>query len=157
MLYGHIEESETYLHLTKHPAWYQAFEWIRNNASSRPSFGIHPIMGDSMFANVMEYETVDRSAARYESHRKYVDLQYTISGSELIEWSLARTLRAAGSYDAEKDLQFYLPSDSRTSVHMPPNHFGIFFPQDAHMPKLCTGADKSVYKLVVKIQRTLLQ
>lgn len=157
MLYGHIEESETYANLTKNPVWSQAFEWIQKNASSRPSFGIHPIIGDSMFANVMEYETVDRAAARYESHRKYIDLQYTISGSELIEWSLSRTLRQDSGYDAEKDLQFYLPSASRTLVHMLPSHFGIFFPQDAHMPKLRDGVEKSVYKLVVKIQRSLLE
>lgn len=157
MLYGHIDEPETYAHLAKHPVWNQAFNWIRTNASSRPNMGIHPIIGDSMFANVMEYETVDRPGARYESHRKYIDLQYTISGSELIEWSLARTLRPDGNYDAEKDLQFYLPSDSKTLVHMLPSHFGIFFPQDAHMPKLRNGTDKLVYKLVVKIQRALLE
>jgi len=157
MLYGHIGESETYAHLTAHSVWKQAFDWIQKNASTRPSFGIHPIIGESMFANVMEYETALRPQARYESHRKYIDLQYTISGAELIEWSLARTLRPDGGYDEDKDLQFYLPSDSRSVVHMLPNHFGIFFPQDAHMPKLQDGSEKSVYKLVIKIQRSLLK
>jgi YhcH/YjgK/YiaL family protein len=157
MLYGHIDESETYAHLTANPVWQQAFEWIRKNASTRPSLGIHPIVGESMFANVMEYETVLRPQARYESHRKYIDLQYTISGGELIEWSLASTLQADGGYDEAKDLQFYIPSNSRSVMHMLPNHFGIFFPQDAHMPKLHDGAEKSVYKLVIKIHRSLLK
>jgi YhcH/YjgK/YiaL family protein len=157
MLYGHIEERETYRHLVQHPVWKQAFEWVATNAPKRPSFGIHPIIGESMYANVMEYETVQRTGARYESHRKYIDLQYTITGSELIEWSLARTLKPDGGYEEAKDLQFYLPSDSRSVVHMQPGHFGIFFPQDAHMPKLSDGKEGSVYKLVVKIGRALLE
>jgi biofilm protein TabA len=157
MLFGHIEESETYANLIKHPVWKQAFGWIIENAPKQPAFGIHPILGDSMYANVMEYKTVARSGARYESHRKFIDLQYTITGAELIEWSLARTLNSDAGYDQEKDLQFYLPRESRTVLHMSPGHFGIFFPQDAHMPKLSDGKEESVYKLVVKIERALLQ
>ena len=157
MLFGHIEESETYANLIQNPIWKQAFGWIAENAPKTPAFGIHPIIGNSMYVNVMEYKTVGREGARYESHRKFIDLQYTIRGAELIEWSLARTLKRDGEYDDAKDLQFYLPGESRTAVHMLPGHFGIFFPQDAHLPKLSDGKVDSVYKLVVKIERALLE
>ena len=156
MIYGHLEEAETYERLTRHRVWNQAFGWIKA-MPAQPEKGIHPIIEELMYANIMAYDTVAREAARYESHRNHIDLQFTISGAEIIDWCLARELAKDGEFSEEKDLQFYLPQETRTCVHMRPGHFGIFYPQDAHRPKVSDGELAHVYKGVIKINRSLLR
>lgn len=155
MIYGYLGEGETYELLTRLPMWDLAFEWIRK-MPSMPELGIHQIIDDMMFANIMKYGTVDRTEARFETHRTHIDLQFTISGAELIDWRLANEMRADGPFVEEKDLQFYLPEETQSTVHMRPGHFAIFFPQDAHRPKVKDERFGEVYKGVIKINRKLL-
>jgi biofilm protein TabA len=156
MIHGHLHTPDTYASLVQHPVWQTAFEWLRQMPAA-PEKGIHPIRGDDMYVNVMEYATLPRSQCRFESHRKYLDLQYTITGAELIEWRLNTELATDGGYDDAKDLQFYHLSDALTRVHMLPGHFAIFFPSDAHLPKVSDGTNGSVFKLVIKINLNLLK
>ena len=49
------------------------------------------IDGDRVFALVQRYETVMTDAPRFEYHRKYIDIQYIVSGEEVIGWVPCRT------------------------------------------------------------------
>lgn len=153
MIYGDISEADTYHQLTRHPVWKQAFEWLKaaQRAGTRPPLGKQPLIGEDMFVSVMEYDTVAEAEARYESHRKYIDIQFTFEGAEKIDWQLAKLLGPDGGYDEAKDLQFYKPSAGSANVHMTPGRFVVFFPQDAHRPKLNDGRNKAVYKAVIKV------
>lgn len=128
----------------------KAVSWIRS-LPSIPSEGRYELDEGGMYAVIMRYATVDTVEARYESHRKFVDLQYTIDGSEGIDVRSASELEFAGDYDPDTDLQFYLPGDAVARIEMLPEHFSIHFPEDAHRPKLKSGDAKEVFKLVVKI------
>jgi len=150
MIYGHLDIPATYACLVAHPTWRQAFDWLRQ-LPDRPALGIHPIDGEELYANIMEYETLPREQCRFESHAKYIDLQFTISGLELIDCAWSSHLAPDGGFSAEKDLQFYLPADPLTTLFMGPRHFAIFFPCDAHRPKVRTAGPASAFKLVVKI------
>jgi len=107
--------------------------------------------------NVMEYATLPREECTFESHRRYVDLQFTLAGGEFIEWRRAPELEISGPYAQDKDLQFYRPAAASTRLHMPPRHFAIFYPTDAHLPKVADGVHASVYKAVVKVGLHLLR
>jgi len=65
-------------------------------------------------------------------------------------------LAIEGPYDEVKDLQFYHLKDASTRLHMPPGFFAIFYPSDAHLPRVSDGCNASVYKLVIKIALHLL-
>ena len=155
MIHGHLDTSDAYAPLLRHPVWAEAFAFLQR-LPARPETGTTLIRGEDMYVNVMEYSTLPRERCNFESHRKFVDLQYTIAGGEVIEWRRSMELDVAGPYDADKDLQFYRLPDSRTRIHMPPGHFAIFYPTDAHLPKVSDGLHVSVYKLVIKIALHLL-
>ena len=46
--------------------------------------GRHEIDGDEVFANVQELVTVPAGEKNYEAHRRYADIHYVVSGTELI-------------------------------------------------------------------------
>jgi biofilm protein TabA len=161
MLYGHLSASDAYAHLLSNPAWRLAFEWLKTVTSSTP-VGICKLQADEIYVNVHGYDTLPREQCRFESHQRYLDLQYCISGGEVIDWSLASGLEPAGTYDTEKDLQFYRSPAARTTgspvcaLPMATGSFAIFHPSDAHRPKVQDGVNRAVFKLVVKIDRMLV-
>ena len=119
--------------------------------------GITQLRGDDIYVNVMTYKTLPTDQCRYESHRKYVDLQYTITGAEVIDWLDAGDLKADGGFELDRDLQFYLPAPTRSQVHMRPGYFAIFYPSDAHRPKVSDGVHGEVFKLVIKMNLDLVK
>ena len=141
------------------PAWEKAFGFLTSLDSSAPE-GETRIDGDRLFARVMGYETKDETSldAVLEVHRRYVDIQMALIGSERIAWYPTPSLQAKSPYDEEKDVQFFVyerPADIQVSVF--PGTFACLFPQDAHMPQLKTDAKGGeVKKVVVKIDLELL-
>jgi biofilm protein TabA len=151
MLYGKLDALDTYAPFLKHSVWDEALNWLR---AITPGIvpGIHQLRGDNMYANVHGYETKERVACRYESHRRYVDLQYCISGGEIIEWHPLARLEAIDGYDAKKDvIHFRAPVVPEGTMRMSPGAFAVFFPSDGHMPKIADGLHPRVDKLVIKI------
>jgi YhcH/YjgK/YiaL family protein len=172
MLYGHLSAPDAYAHLLSNPVWKLAFDWLKSVTVATPA-GIHKLQGEDVYVNVHGYDTLPPEQCRFESHRRYLDLQYCISGGEMIDWSLASGLTPDGAYDADKDLLFYQSPDSRLpdfavshlpalplspffSLPMSPGSFAIFHPSDAHRPKVRNGVNQRVFKLVIKIDRKLV-
>lgn len=155
MIFGHLSAVDAYRHLLAVPAWRFAFDWLRA-LPENPEAGIRQLQGEDMYVNVHGYDTLPREQCRFESHRRYVDLQYCLRGGELIDWQLASTLRATEPFQPEKDLQFYEPGLTLTSLHLTPGSFAIFYPSDGHRPKCADGLHQATYKLVIKLDARLL-
>jgi len=156
MLCGKLDVLDTYAGFLTHPVWVEALNWLRGMPPDLVP-GIHPLRGEQMFANVHGYETQRREACRYESHRRYIDLQYCISGGECIEWESRDSLKPKDEYDAQKDVVHYHPPEHPSGVlRMSPGVFSIFRPDDGHMPKVADGINTAVAKVVIKIEIGLL-
>ncbi len=155
MLHGHISTPDSYAHLLNNAAWRFAFDWLRKLPAD-PEPGIRQLQGEDIYVNVHGYDTLPREQCRYESHRRYVDLQYCIQGGEMIDWQLGSTLKPAGDFDESKDLQFYELGTSLTRIQMVPGSYAIFFPSDAHLPKCADGLNRAVSKLVIKVSLRLV-
>ena len=156
MIVDHIDSWRNY---SLGPAWEKAFGFLGALDPSDPEEETK-IDGDRVFARVMSYATRDETSsdAVLEAHRRYVDIQMVMIGSERIAWYPTSSLHAKTAYDQEKDVQFFdyeRPADVQVSVF--PGTFVCLFPQDAHMPQLTTnrGAGQ-VKKVVVKIDLDLL-
>ena len=151
MIYGKLSEFES---LTPGPlssAVRKSLDWLRN-LPDEPAEGRYELDATTgLYAMVMSYETVDPEQSRFESHQKFVDLQYTISGREGIEWAHVSDLKTDGSYADDMDLQFYLPSTPSAMVQNLPGYFSVYCTMDAHRPKIRLGKCASVFKAVVKI------
>jgi YhcH/YjgK/YiaL family protein len=136
------------------PVWTSAFEWIENHGHDSQD-GFHYDFADkSMFASVMTYDLKDRNETKYESHKHTIDLQFTLSGCEGIEYMPIHLLNPVGDYIEDKDFQFYETPNLSNSYGMVNNyegHFCILWPSDGHMPQMKTNNCECVRKLVVKI------
>ena len=109
-------------------------------------------LAGGMFAIEQVYETKPRAEGFFESHRKYIDLQVLVEGEELMEVIDAGRMTVRQGYDAERDLIIYADSAEASRLRIAAGEAAVFFPVDAHMPTLRTGAGAArVRKTVVKI------
>jgi biofilm protein TabA len=155
MLHGHLDEPESYALLAAHPVWDRVFQWLRRLPADA-ALGHHEIQGEQIYVSIQEYSTLARHEARFESHERYVDLQYTLSGLEGIDWAPRSSLKPDGPF--VNDVQFWLPpSEPVTTLCQSPGSFSVFYPSDAHRPRICFGEFRKVRKLVIKILKSLLQ
>lgn len=132
--------------------WDKAFEFLKNNDLSTLEIKRYDTDDGSLYATVSEYTTKNEEDARYEAHRKYIDIQYVINGQELIGLApLANRLETLETYDPERDIEF-LTVKGGVKLKAHPGRFFIFFPEDAHCPGMKDGENSTVRKVVVKVK-----
>jgi biofilm protein TabA len=139
--------SNANLYASLHPLFAEGFRFIREQAGSA-AVGRHELTGGA-YALVQEYDTKPLAGASFEAHRKFIDIQYIASGSELIYYANLESL-TPGVYQEEKDFQPLTGAGSTLTVGS--GEFAIFYPQDGHLPSRETAAGlRPVRKVVVKI------
>jgi YhcH/YjgK/YiaL family protein len=107
-------------------------------------------LGDGVFAIVDAYQTRTAEQEVWESHRKYIDVQYIVRGAERMGWMpLSSQPAVTKPYDAERDVAFYAPGVDRVIVRE--KFFTVFYPEDVHAPGLAIGEPSRVMKVVVKV------
>ena len=79
---------------------------IKNHDLASLEIGRYDLENGS-YVLIQSYTTKLRNTAKYESHEKYYDIQYVISGKEIISIIPVEKLTIAQEYDAEKDITFY--------------------------------------------------
>lgn len=133
-----------------------AFDFLRQHVGGDLTAGRHEIDGDRMFAMVSRYETRDPAIFHPEAHRRYLDVQYLVSGRETIYWSpLDEVGEPTQDYDDVKDIIFYRRNDRGRPIELSGGHFAVFLPEDAHQPGCHVGgAATEVHKIVVKVRVT---
>jgi biofilm protein TabA len=130
--------------------WDEAFAFLKNHDLSKLPPGKYPIDGDNVYASVTEDPTKDYDKSAWESHRKYVDLQYVISGQEKIGVSPVANVKVTEPYNENKDVAHY--SGPGKIYDARPGTFFLFFPGTAHRPNITTGGNKTDKKIVIKIK-----
>ena len=130
--------------------WDEAFAFMKKNDLVTLSRGKYPIDGDNVYATITEDPSKDFEKTNWESHKKYVDLQYIIIGEEIIGLYPVSKATVTKEYDEKKDLANYA-ADGKL-LHSVPGTFFLFFPTDAHRPNITPGGNKLVKKLVIKIK-----
>ena len=154
MIHGYLPEPGTYVGLERHPVWKAALDWLRALPADLAP-GEYELRGRDQYVSVQEYATLPAAEARFESHRHYVDLQYTIAGAEAIDWLPRQELVPEGVF--ANDVQFWQPPTGPLSqLVQTAGRFVIFDPEDAHRPKVAVPGFPRVRKLVIKTALSLL-
>ena len=136
-------------HLNK-TLWDKAFAYLKQtNLQTLPN-GRYAIDGDNVYAIVTEAPTKDYDKTAFESHRKYIDLQYVITGEENMAKASLASVTVSKPYNESTDLANYTGEGKIYTV--PQNNFILFFPSDAHRPNITPGGNKVVKKIVIKIR-----
>ena len=128
----------------------RAFTFLSSLKPEELSEGRVEIDGESVYALVQSYTTIETSEAKYETHRRYADIQVVVSGAERIDYHVLDGLTETVAYNPDKDVAFFAHGPGSQLV-LEANDFAIFFPQDAHAPKLSVAASQPVHKVVVKV------
>lgn len=101
------------------------------------------------FANAEEYET--KLSSRFEAHRKMVDVQIVISGTELIHFApITDEFQVEQEYDPQKDIMF-MKGEVKDTVLLRAGDACIIGPELAHMPGMAVNGSSHVKKIVLKI------
>lgn len=130
--------------------WDKAFAYLKNTDLVNLKPGKYEIDGENVFATVAEGNKKDFEATKWESHRKYQDIQLVITGKEKIGKANISMLNITEAYDEGRDVMFY-SGDGK--IHLAePGTFFIFFPHDGHRPDIKAKGYETDKKIVVKVR-----
>jgi biofilm protein TabA len=136
-------------HLNK-KYWDEAFAYLKNTDLKTLTNGRHVIDGENVYALVTEAPSKDYDKTAFESHRKYIDLQFVITGEENMAKAPLGSVTVSKPYNETTDLANYTGDGKIYTV--PAGTFILFFPTDAHRPNITPGGNKVVKKVVIKIR-----
>jgi len=146
MLMDRLDQAEKYFDM--HPDFKKAFEFLRQPSLADLPLERHEIDGDRMFCTISKKQGRKKVDVKLEAHRKYIDIQYVIAGTDEMGWRPTSTCTIQDvSYDPEKDYELF-KDEPKTWTKVPAGSFAIFFPQDAHAPMY---GDEIIHKAVLKV------
>jgi len=158
MIIDKLENAHLYKNLGERIS--KSFEYIIQTDLKNLAPGKYEIDGENIFALVSEYKTKPESEGKLEAHKKYIDVQYVISGEELMGYSPLGSPAFAEAttgrqqilepYKEENDIIFF--KGEKSFIKVSAGMFAIFFPEDVHMPGISAGKISDVKKLVIKVR-----
>lgn len=141
------------LYYSVHKNMEKAFAFIEKAVQEKLPVGKYEIEGKDLYASVQEYETKEEALAKYEGHRKYIDIQYIDEGAEAVEIVDIASTQAITEYNEEKDVLFFTPNSKTWKGVLSAGEYGIFYPNDIHRPAMrVDGVAKKVRKILIKIK-----
>jgi len=150
-LYADVNSAEfKHQYESNKATWDKVFAFLADSAklASLPA-GMYPIDGKNAYASITEAPSKTEATAKWEAHRKYIDLQYVIRGEEKIGVAPLASAAVTEPYDEKKDSAHYTADGKYYTAT--PAEFYLFFPSDAHRPNLKVDGFDVVKKLVIKI------
>jgi YhcH/YjgK/YiaL family protein len=127
----------------------RALEYLRGTDMRSVALGRHDLDGDHLFALVQEYTTRAADQCVWEAHRRYVDVQFVVTGAERMGVASLAQMREREAYDAARDVAFFEPGSEFVTIRA--GMFAIFGPEDVHSPCHAAGQPGLVRKVVVKV------
>lgn len=147
MILDNIKNLENYAFL---PAkLLQALETIRDTDFSKLEDSSYEVDGRDLYFFIQTYPTRPENL-KLEAHRKYIDIQYMITGTECMGVGQLETMAEEVEANPEKDYWLYYgPMDMLTVKE---GMFAVFFPNDAHAPCVSPAeGSNNVRKCVFKV------
>jgi len=149
MILDRIENARLYAGLHAHFA--KVFEILKDITLAQKEDGKYPLDGDKIYYTIQRYTTKPLSEGNLEAHRKYIDIQFILTGVELFGYAPVKDLTVAEEYNPQKDIAFFNTPKDITKVKLEPGFFCILFPDDAHLPCCHLAEPAEVRKVVIKI------
>ena len=152
MILDHLKNLNNYRDLTG--PLMQALEYIRNADFEKLDDTTYEVQGRDLFFFIQSYETREINETP-ESHRKYIDIQYMISGTEVMGVGQLDTMTEEVEAKPQNDIWFHRGPMDYITVSQ--GMFAVFFPNDVHRPGVCVDGKPLDYrKVVVKVSLELL-
>ena len=133
----------------------KALEFIESCDFSTMGNGRHDIRGDAMYAVLSEGETSPVDQLKAESHFRYADIHYVVSGEEKIGYAPWNERQQVVQDMRDQDALLYGDVNNECFLTLEKGSFAIFFPYEIHRPWCSTGTPSTIRKLVIKINSEL--
>ncbi len=136
-----------------HEGFRKGFDFIKKAVSENLPEGRYELDGTDVYAFIQQYTSKPEAESSFEAHKRYIDIQYIVSGVEVMDFADASEMKVKTEYSDEKDVGFFLDSDNAGRIIVREGEYGIFFPWDAHKPGMCKdNKPDTVRKIVVKVK-----
>jgi biofilm protein TabA len=151
MIVAKLDQMEQQAALT--PRLRKGLDFLRKLDAQALEPGTVEIDGREVYAMIQSYTSRPvGESPRFEAHRKYLDIQYLVSGTEAMGWAPLDQLVTRAPYNVERDMLLgTVPAETRTLVRFAAGQAILLYPSDAHAPGLAAGEPEPVVKVVVKV------
>lgn len=129
----------------------RAFELLAQGDIALKDDGKYEVDGDKLFFMVQNYVTKPVDERRFESHRRYADIQAVYSGREAMGYRQIEGLEVTAPYDETKDIMFFATPDNYTNLQLEAGEFVVLFPDEGHMPQVQLDGPSQIRKIVFKV------
>lgn len=128
----------------------RCFAYARKNDLLAMEAGSHPIDGEELFVNIVEYTTKEAETCFWEAHRQYLDLHLMLQGREQIDLNFIQNMKLK-EYVQESD---FLPMEGEKSCSavLAPGDFLICYPSDGHRTAVAAAGPETIKKAIFKIR-----
>ncbi len=148
MFFSNISIAKKYNYLED--KFLAAYKWLEETDIGALSVGSYPIVGDTVVANIQEYTTIRPEEGSFETHEKFFDIQYMVSGKEQFGYCKRDGLVVKERIE-ESDLIFYEEPALCGTVLLQEGDLIVVAPEDAHKPRCQADGPEAVKKVVVKV------
>ena len=149
-----VNISEFYSQYNKNrEQWQTLFRWLRDTDLTAIPKGKHPIPNSTLVASVEDSENGPLEKRNTESHRKKIDFQLVVRGTEGFALLDHASSTVSQPYNDKKDVMRYNYVKEKTNFFdVKAGRFVIFFPSDWHIAKVATKKkDQQIRVIVVKM------
>lgn len=146
MIYDTLEHLDAYRGI--HPGVMRGLELLRDTDFSQWQDGRYEIDGDRLFVLVQSYDSKPANDTP-EAHKKYIDIQYLISGEELMGVAPLEGMTEEVEARPEGDIWFY--RGAVNNLLLTGRRFLALWPEDAHAPCIAVDKPAPCRKCVVKV------
>ena len=149
MLYGTLKHLESYRGI--HPGVMRGLELLRDTDFAQLADGRYEVDGERLFYSLQSYVNKPANDTP-EAHRKYIDIQFLISGREWMDVAPLANMTEVAEARPEGDIWLHRgPVDGR--VLLAGDRFAVLWPEDAHAPGIAVdGTPEQCRKCVVKVR-----
>ena len=132
----------------------EAMEFIASGKLASLENGKHILDGDNLFVNICDSELKTPEQARFEAHKKYIDIQVPLSREESYGIMPAEDCRQQdGEFNTEKDIVFFKDSVTEKTIYTAqPGQAVVFNPADAHAPLIGLTGQGTIHKAIFKVK-----
>lgn len=129
-----------------------AINYLRKLKVDETDAGTRIVVDEYFFYSVQSYVTKPADECKLESHKKFVDIQVMVSGSEAMDIVDTSRLTLQESYDATKDVMFWKISSRTARTTLTSGDIIVLYPEHAHRGAVSIENSTKVVKIVGKVK-----
>lgn len=127
-----------------------AVNYLQSIDVSLKDIGKKVRVNDDFYYNIQYYDTKSPDLCDFESHRKYIDIQFMVSGKECLEISDTSRLSVKQPYNENLDVMFWNVPENISKTVLSEGDYIVLYPEMAHRGAVICQKSEKVLKIVGK-------